>query len=498
MQPEAETHPMFKILRESTNAEVADAIEAWVRDAPDHKLCRINVLDFASKVGLNEEQVIAAFLQAARIGLFELSWNVLCPACGGVLDPNATLKTVRRERCECELCAAGHKITLDEVIEVTFTVAPRVRKIAGHSPETLSIWEYYRQILWGSGLDLPEGDAFERAMEEAILDSVELPPGEKAILSLSLPAAKVVVFEPVTHAAQFLDVRGEPTRERQSVSVVINNVHAPNGSTQLHPGPVRLLFENRTNKRVLPAAWITGSAVHRLLSRRKPFLTAKRLLSNQTFREVYGAETLDVDQRLNITSLTFLFTDLKDSVALYERVGDLAAHDLVRSHFHALARVVASEGGAIVRTIGDAVMATFPTPDRAVAAALRMREAMDKLNQEHETDVLVLKIGIHEGPCLAVMENGRQDYFGRTVNVAARVQDLAVPRRIIATESVVENLQTSKLLEANNLRPVVKRATLKGITGEIMIYEIPDGSAERGYRSVARPVGRSHRTLTDP
>src|SRR6476620_2769872 len=112
MQPEAETHSMFKILRESTNADVADAIEALVRDAPDHKLCRINVLDFASKAGLNEEQIIAAFLHSARIGLFELSWNVLCPACGGVLDPNATLKTVRRERYECELCAAGYKVTL--------------------------------------------------------------------------------------------------------------------------------------------------------------------------------------------------------------------------------------------------------------------------------------------------------------------------------------------------------------------------------------------------
>jgi len=473
VQSEAETHSMFKILRESANANVADAIEAWVRDAPDHKLCRINVLDFASKAGLNEEQVIAAFLNAARIGLFELSWNVLCPACGGVLDPNATLKTVRRERYECELCAAGYKVTLDEVIEVTFTVTPRVRTIAAHRPETLSIWEYYRQILWSSGVDLPEGDAFERAMEEAILDSVELPPGEKAILSLSLPAAHVVVFEPVTHAAQFLDVKGEPTRERQSVSVVINNVHAPTDSAQLHPGPVRLLFENRTNMRVLPAAWITGTAIHRLLSRRKPFLTAKRLLSNQTFREVYGTETLDVDQRLNITSLTFLFTDLKDSVALYERIGDLAAHDLVRSHFHALTRIVASEAGAIVRTIGDAVMATFPTPDRAVAAALRMREAMDKLNQEHKTDDLLLKIGIHEGPCLAVMENGRQDYFGRAVNVAARVQDLAVSRAIFATESVVENPQTSMLLEANNLRPVVKRTTLRGIAGEMMVYEIP-------------------------
>jgi len=473
MQSEAEARSMFKILRESATADVANAIEAWVRDSPDHKLCHINVLDFASKACLNEEQVIAAFLHAARIGLFELCWNVLCPACGGVLDPHTTLKTVRRDKYECELCAAGHKVTLDEIVEVAFTVTSRVRNISAHHPETLPIWEYYRQMYWSSGVDLPEGDAFERAMEDAILDSVELPPGDKAILSLSLPVAHIVVFEPVTHAAQFLDVTGEPTHERQSVSIIINNVRAPTGSEQLHPGPVRLLFENRTNMRVLPAAWITGTAIHRLLSRRKPFLTAKRLLSNQTFREIYGTETLDVDQRLNITSLTFLFTDLKDSVALYERIGDLAAHELVRSHFHALTRIVASEGGAIVRTIGDAVMATFPTPDRAVAAALRMREAMDILNEEHKTDDLILKIGIHEGPCLAVMENGRQDYFGRTVNVAARVQDLVVSRGIFATESVVENPQTSILLEANNIRPVVKRTTLQGISGAIMVYEIP-------------------------
>jgi class 3 adenylate cyclase len=470
---QAEARSMFKILRESANADVADAIEAFVRESPDHKLCHINVLDFASKADLNEEQVIGAFLHAARIGLFELCWNVLCPACGGVLDPHTTLKTVRRDRYECELCAAGHEVTLDEIVEVAFTVTSRVRTISAHHPETLPIWEYHRQIHWSSGVDLPEGDAFERAMEDAILDSVELPPGEKAILSLSLPAAHIVVFEPVTHAAQFLDVTGEPTHERQSVSIIINNVRAPTGSEQLRPGPVRLLFENRTNMRVLPAAWITGAAIHRLLSRRKPFLTAKRLLSNQTFREIYGTETLDVDQRLNITSLTFLFTDLKDSVALYERIGDLAAHDLVRSHFRALTRIVASEGGAIVRTIGDAVMATFPTPDRAVAAALRMREAMDLLNEGHKANDLILKIGIHEGPCLAVMENGRQDYFGRTVNVAARVQDLVVSRGIFATESVVENPQTSILLEASNIRPLVKRTTLKGISGEIMVYEIP-------------------------
>ena len=74
-----------------------------------------------------------------------------------------------------------------------------------------------------------------------------------------------------------------------------------------------------------------------------------------------GHGSIAVDQRLKITSLTFLFTDLKGSTELYDRVGDLAAYDLVNAHFRALQDIVAAEAGAVVKTIGDAVMATFPT-----------------------------------------------------------------------------------------------------------------------------------------
>ena len=260
-------HAMFDVLRQSADAGVTDAIERLVRDAPDHKLCRINVLDFASKTGLNEERVIAAFLHAARIGLFELSWNILCPGCGSVLNVNTTLKTVHRESYDCELCAAGHELTLDETVEVTFTVTARVRAIAAHDPDRLPIWEYYRQILCSSGLDLP--DSFERAMEDAVLDSVELPPGENAVLSLTVSAARIIVFEPVTHAAQFLDVKGEPARKRQNVSMVFSNVWTPTGTMELRPGPLRLSIENRSNLRVLPAVWVLGRAVHDLLGKRR-------------------------------------------------------------------------------------------------------------------------------------------------------------------------------------------------------------------------------------
>src|SRR5205814_1946518 len=108
------------------------------------ELCRINVLAFAARHNLNEEDVIAAFLHGARLGIFDMSWNILCPRCGGVLDSGATLKTVQAEY-RCVLCAIGCEPTLDEMVEVTFTISLRVRKIAAHDPGTLSWIEYYRR-----------------------------------------------------------------------------------------------------------------------------------------------------------------------------------------------------------------------------------------------------------------------------------------------------------------------------------------------------------------
>jgi len=467
----SEAGNLFTMLRQSADPDAVSAIEELVRDAPDHALSRVNAVDFATKACLDQERAIAAFLHAARLGIFELSWNVLCPGCGGVLDTSATLKSVNREEYDCAMCATEYRPTLDEMVEVTFTVSRRVRRIAAHNPHELPLAEYFRQVFWGSGFDVPED--FEQVFEEVTLDAIELPPGEKALMSLQLPAEFVIVMDPVTHGTQFLDVKGEPTRERQNLSLVFDKVRAPTGTTTMRPGPLRLSLENRTDTRLLPGLWIAGDKLHELLGRRRPFLTAKRLLTNQVFRDLYGTDTIDVDQRLKITSLTFLFTDLKGSTELYERVGDLVAFDLVRVHFRVLNEIVAAEAGAVVKTIGDAVMATFPTPDRAVAAALRMREAMHAHNDDRSRENLLLKIGIHEGPCLAVVLNDRQDYFGTTVNIAARVQALADSRTILATGAVVTHPQASSLLRINGLRPISQRRALRGIADEVAVYEIP-------------------------
>ncbi|MEX0853751.1 MAG: adenylate/guanylate cyclase domain-containing protein [Bauldia sp.] len=467
-----DTESLFSVLRRTAEPDIVAAIEELVATGPDRGLNRINVLAFAKKRGLDEDAVIAAFLHAARLGIFEMSWNVLCPGCGGVLGANASLKGVHEDVYTCRLCAAGYEPTLDEMVEVAFTVSPRVRRIAAHDPNTLPPFEYFRQMFWSSGVDLPD-EGLDEEMADATLDILELPAGQKAFLTVLLPEGEIACFEPVTHSAHFITVSGEPTRERQSLTITYNELSPPGGVYQMRPGPLRIALENQAAVRVIPSIWVRNERMYAIISRRRPFLTAKRLLSNQTFRDLYRTEILDIDQRLRILSLTFLFTDLKGSTEFYERVGDLAAYDLVRSHFHVLHDIVADESGAVVKTIGDAVMATFATPDHAVAAALKMRDGMMSLNEERGHEDLLLKIGIHEGPCLAVNLNDRQDYFGQTVNIASRVQNLAQSRSIFATEPVVDYPESAALLKLHGLMPTPQQIQLRGVTEKVKIYEIP-------------------------
>jgi class 3 adenylate cyclase len=201
------------------------------------------------------------------------------------------------------------------------------------------------------------------------------------------------------------------------------------------------------------------------------------VFSNQTFREIYRNGTLDSEQRFKITHLTFLFTDLRGSTALYDRVGDLAAYDLVRSHFGALIAAVSAEGGAVVKTIGDAVMATFSSPERGLRAAIRMRAAMREINHARGGEDLALNIGLHEGPCLAVVLDDRQDYFGQSVNIASRVQGLADPTAILATRAIVDTPEVASLIEARRLSVTSGEKALKGVSEALTVYQIRDDVA---------------------
>jgi class 3 adenylate cyclase len=468
----SDTKSLFTALREVADVDAVAAVEQLVASGADRELARINVLAFAAARGLDEERAIAAFLHAAQLGIFELSWDVLCPTCRGVLDVTTTLKDVHNAPYECALCSRSFEVSLDEMVEVVFTVSPRVRRIAAHDPQTLPFWDYYRQVFWSSAVDLSD-EGLAALIADFTLDARVLGPGEQATISFRVPEGWVIVFEPVSHFGHYMKVAAEQTDEVQPLALVFEAGHGPTATTPMKVGPVQLTLTNRTAARALPVVWIENKQFDELVGKQRPHLTAKRIFTNQTFRDLHRTDTLSVDQGLKIVSLTFLFTDLKGSTELYARVGDLVAYELVRRHFHLLTEIVAAEAGSVVKTIGDAVMATFRTPDRALAAALRMREAIRDVRNETRQEDLLLKIGIHEGPCLAVMLNDRLDYFGQTVNIAARIQGLAVSRAIFASKPVVENAQSAALLQTAGITALPQSATLKGVAEEVAVYEIP-------------------------
>ena len=468
----AEATALWDLLRQAAQPAVADALKAAVESAPDRALNRVNPLAFASAHGLDEEATIGGLVHAAQLGIFDMSWNMLCPGCGGVLESGAALKTLGADRYYCSFCAMDTEPTLDEVVEVTFTVNPRLRRIAAHDPNSLPLAEYMRQIFWSSGTDLPED--IEGAINKNTLDLMDLAPGEKAAMSLTLPNGFVIAFDPVSHTSLFLEISGEEAHERRSLSVVFADSHAHHGTTALRPGPVRITFENKSGRRALPGLWVHGPFTDALASRRRPFLTATRLLSNQTFRDLYRSGTFDPEQRFKITSLTILFTDLggrprstTGSATLPPSIS-CAAISASSSRRRGRGR----RGGEDDRRRGDGDL-----PDARPRAALSHADARGhaQINEQRGSEDLALNIGLHEGPCLAVMLDERQDYFGQTVNIAARVQDLAEPSAILATKPVLESADVARLVGDAGYRTASKQLSLRGVSEAFEIYEIREG-----------------------
>src|SRR4051794_7873597 len=141
-------------------------------------------------------------------------------------------------------------------------------------------------------------------------------------------------------------------------------------------------------------------------------------------------------ESLQVSDMTFLFSDLKQSTPLYESAGDVNAYFLVRQHFEILNEIIRERSGTIVKTIGDAVMAGFEHAEDAVLASIRMIEELSRFNQTASRS-LGLKVGVHRGKAIAVTLNDRIDYFGQEVNIAARVQGLADANQVCISSAVM-------------------------------------------------------------
>jgi class 3 adenylate cyclase len=242
----------------------------------------------------------------------------------------------------------------------------------------------------------------------------------------------------------------------------------------LPPGPVIIEVENSGTTRgsLLLINWppeIVALTVKPALDF-EPYMSGGMLLARQTFRRLFRSERVDEREGLGIRQVTLLFTDLKGSTAMYERLGDLNAYALVREHFALLGVTVQQHSGAIVKTIGDAVMAVFSRPTDAVSAALDILGVIERYNGEHGDPSIILKIGVHCGPSIAVTLNDNLDYFGQTVNVAARVQSLADAGEICVSEALYSAPGVSDVLAGHKI--VGFEAPLRGVEGSACVYRI--------------------------
>ncbi len=210
-------------------------------------------------------------------------------------------------------------------------------------------------------------------------------------------------------------------------------------------------------------------------------LPALALVNRPLFRELLGAQTLPPNQSLGVERLVVFFSDLKSSTALYERLGDAQAYQLVRAHFDVIFQAVEAEGGAAVKTIGDGVMGTFFEPQaamRGIAAALRGLEAVNQRHDLHGENRLRLKVGVHMGACIVVTLNHRLDYFGTTVNVAARLSDLSGGDEVVLSETLLTDPATRQLVASlGETRPL--HTTLRGLSRPISTHRLRVGEKDR-------------------
>lgn len=459
------------------SAPILDAFGDFLEHAPDEELFRMSPLRYAATHKLPEQTTIDLFLHATHKGILEFAWGILCVGCMGFLTTPGGLRWFKKKRCN--FCNLDTEEVLDDRVEVAFTVAPSVRRIRFHSPEVLDLRRDAIRLYFSSSLS--NESAPHRSIEKCMLHAGRAAPGQTHEVSLTLTEGTTGLLAPVSHAAATLYAKPTHPETPSTVTIELFDGHAIPDSIRLQPGPVLLRLVNRTPaplgfilSPVPMSGWPELAKPGQLLNHKfLPYLTGSRLVCSQTFRDLFRAESIPSEGGLELKGVTILFTDLKGSTALYERVGDLRAYELVRKHFAVLRSIAAAEGGAIVKTIGDAIMASFDDPLSAVRAALRMHGEVETLSPE--PGELMLKIGLHTGPCIAVDFNDRLDYFGRTVNIAARVQGVAEAGETVCTIPVYEGPGVQAFVQSKHLASLPSHVMLKGIEGDVPVIRVVRG-----------------------
>ena len=444
-------------LEKLSSGPAIERLRARIRAGDDRQLFRINPYAFAAEEGVEPTQAIELLLRASVFGVFRTEWSLMCRGCGEYVVTHGGLRDLE-SMVHCLSCARDREPNLEETVEVAFTVDPEIRAIRFEKPETLDLADYFYNYKFSSNIHV-------RGEGRSLIDHLRL--GEKALVRLGPGEShtfetNVDVGWIVGSPRMMITIEGEPTTEVRELDLSFDG-RAFTPRPKVAPGPIRVTLRNDTTESVPVLSYFTAVVTYFDYS---PFLSGQRLLNTNDFRRHIRTEVVRPGSAIASGSNTLLFSDLRGSTALYDRIGDKAAFELVSAHLELLARVVTRHSGIVVKTIGYAVMASFSRPVDAVRGAIEMNELVKGITAD---EPLVLKIGLHRGPCLVVNVREDIDYFGQTVNLAARVQSAAKSGEICMTEAIFDDPSVRALFpEPKNIPS--ESIALRGVGAPYLVY----------------------------
>ncbi len=395
------------LLEEGLPEESVDALIDWIRTGDDTELHRIQIRERARVWKLPEDDLLRVALHATRRGLLRMSWDTVCPHCRGVRDELDSLSSLTAH-AHCEACDIQFTTDKIETVEVTFHVHSSIRDV----PE----------LLYCSA---------EPARKDHIRVQLDVPAHSTVTVEPNLAPGRYVVWRD-HQGGWYLDIGDEGAD-------VVPWQMLPEGEIVRGTPRSKIELGNETDAplqfQIEEAKWSDHA------------LRAGKLLSFQDFRDLFSADYIGADVRLGVGEQTLLFTDVVGSTAFYATHGDPAAFVEIKKHFDEVFAIVAECRGAVVKTIGDAVMATFGSPVDAVRASYKIHQAF---HPDRKDTPIRLRISLNTGPCIAVRLNANADFFGGTVNIAAKLQALAEGYQIAMSESTYRATGVAELIAAAN------------------------------------------------
>jgi class 3 adenylate cyclase len=420
-------------------AESVERLVAHLRARPDDEVSQMRPFELAGIWGLDRREVLRTFLHATAAGLVDLRWQINCPVCRVGASVVKELAAVG-ETTHCVACQIQYDTDFARHVEAVFPSNEAVRAVTpllycASSPAFTPHVLAQARVAPGQAkrleCDLPVGTLQLRVLGRAGMVDVDVPAGCEELR--------------VQVADEGLEARALASGVAAGADAAARRDLQPSGATLTLTNaarePATLVVER--------GGWTADAALGSIVG---------------SFPELYHLFSTEAPARgvdLKVSHLAVLFSDLVGSTALYQRVGDAAAYAVVEDHFRLSEAAVEQAGGAIVKTMGDAIMATFPSLEGALVAARDMVAANAPMGREHGLGV---KLGAHAGPCLAVRANDRLDFFGTTVNLAARLQAQARAGELVLLRTSLDEPGVGARLTGRAAREFT--ASLKGIEGE--------------------------------